>query len=88
MVIDNPCPHTDGEAVLAASDMLHVMIFLSPYMGVSGVENANLGKGTFIRKEDKTEEVQYLYSLSKQPSTKLTRGAKSFGPIACTFWRW
>jgi hypothetical protein len=33
--------------------MLHVRIFLSPYMAVSGVENAILGKGTLIRKEDK-----------------------------------
>jgi uncharacterized Zn-finger protein len=25
---------------------------------------------------------------SEQPSTNLTRGTKSFDPIACTFWRW
>jgi hypothetical protein len=50
MVIDNPCPHVDGEVVLVASHMLHVRIFLSPYMAVSGVENAILGKGTLIRK--------------------------------------
>jgi hypothetical protein len=45
MDIDNPCPHTDGEAVLVASDMLRVKIFWSPYMAVSGVENAVLGEG-------------------------------------------
>jgi hypothetical protein len=53
MIIDNPSPHIDGKAVLVASDVLHVMISLSPYMAVSGVENAILGKGTLIRKEDK-----------------------------------
>jgi hypothetical protein len=53
MVIDNPCLHTDGEAMLMASDMLHVRIFLSQCMAFSGVENAVLGKGTLIRKEDK-----------------------------------
>jgi hypothetical protein len=53
MVIDNPCPHIDGKAVLVALDMLHVWIFLSPYMAVSGVQNAVLDKGTLIRKEDK-----------------------------------
>jgi hypothetical protein len=44
MDIDNPCPHTDCETVLVASDMLPFRIFLSPYMAVSGVENAVLGK--------------------------------------------
>jgi hypothetical protein len=53
MVIDNPCPHIDGEAVLVASDMLHVRSFLSPYMAVSGIENAVLGKGTLIKKKIK-----------------------------------
>jgi hypothetical protein len=53
MAIDKPCPHMDGEAVLVASDMLCVRIFLSPYMDISGVENAVLGKGTLMRKEDK-----------------------------------
>jgi hypothetical protein len=52
MVIDNPCPHVDGEAVFVFSNMLRVRIFLSPYMAVSAVENAVLGKGTLIRKED------------------------------------
>jgi hypothetical protein len=33
--------------------MIRVRILLSPYMAVSGVENALLGKGTLIRKEDK-----------------------------------
>jgi hypothetical protein len=53
MVIDNPCPHIDSKALLVASDMLQVGICLSPYMAVSRVENVILGKGTFIRKEDK-----------------------------------
>jgi hypothetical protein len=71
MAIDNPCPHGDGEAVLVASHMLRVRIDLSPYMAVSGVENAVLGKGTLTRKEDKALEVRYRYSLSEQASTKL-----------------
>jgi hypothetical protein len=90
MSIDNPCSHIDGEAVLVASHMLHVRIFLSPYMAVYGVENAVVGKGTLIRKEDKVEEVRYLY-IQYFPSNHrqmLTRGAKSFGPNACTFYRW
>jgi hypothetical protein len=45
MVIDNPCLHIDGKVVLVASDMLHVRIFLSPYIAVSGVKNAVFGKG-------------------------------------------
>jgi hypothetical protein len=53
MVIDNPCPHIDGEAVLVALHMLCIRIFLSPYMAVPGVENAVLGKGTRVRKEEK-----------------------------------
>jgi hypothetical protein len=53
MVIDDPCPHIDGKVVLVPSDMLRVRIFLTQYMALSGVENAILGKGTLIRKEDK-----------------------------------
>jgi hypothetical protein len=53
MVIDDPYPYNDGEAVLVASHMLHVRIFLSPYMAISGVVNAVLGKDTLIRKVDK-----------------------------------
>jgi hypothetical protein len=56
MRADNPCPHIDGEAVLVASDMLRVWIFLSPYMAVSGVENSVLGKGTLIRKKTKRRQ--------------------------------
>jgi hypothetical protein len=52
MDIDNPCSHTDDEAVFVASDMLRVRIFLSPYMAVSGDENTVLDKGTFIIKAD------------------------------------
>jgi hypothetical protein len=44
MVIGNPCPHIDGEAVLVASDVLHVRIFLSTYMAVSGVETSSGNK--------------------------------------------
>jgi hypothetical protein len=64
MVIDNPCPCIDGNAVLVASYMLHVKIIVSPYMSVSGVESAILGKGTLIR----------MYSLSEQPLTKVNIG--------------
>jgi hypothetical protein len=53
MVINNPCPYIDGEAVLVTSDMLRVRIFLSPCTTVSGVENAVLSKDILIRKEDK-----------------------------------
>jgi hypothetical protein len=48
-------------------------------MAVSRVENAVLGKGTLIRKEDKAYEVRYIYSLSEQPSTKVdTSNSHSF----------
>jgi hypothetical protein len=65
LVIDNPCPNIDDEAVLVASYMLQVRIFLSPNIAVSRVENAILGKGTLIRKEDKVYEVRYMYRLSE-----------------------
>jgi hypothetical protein len=51
MIVDNPCPHIDGGAVLVVSDMLLVRLFLSPYMADSGGENDFIGKGTVMREE-------------------------------------
>jgi hypothetical protein len=76
MVINNPCQNIDSEAVLVASYVLRVRIFLSPNMAVSGYENAVLGKDTLIRKEDKTYEVRCMFSFSEQTSTKFDTRSK------------
>jgi hypothetical protein len=44
---------------------------LSPYMAVSGIENAVLGKGTLIKKKIKRRKWGSCTRLSEQPSTKV-----------------